>query len=519
MTTFDPSQHDIPDLVGRLRDQRFDGYSSEDLAREVEKFQSGGGTASMGTAVDALKSVVGMLAQTDTTLREQLSALGVSWQSKAGGQASAVMSEQAGFASQAYDNVSAAAQSIFDQGEAFNRTRNKLPDPQTLRNGDNGFTFGDTLFSLFGFETDHAGAVKSSMAAKMQAIDALNSYAHDSGDYIASSQAVPAPQSVELNSPPGSVILPNTGPVPDVPANSPTVAAGAKDVCPAPAPHSEPAYRAPAGSQAPTPPMGFAAPAAGPSGATQAQSAPSSTPTPSSPNTTPITELPGGKSGGGYQDTARPTPGGTPATPPYVPGQQVTGVGTPGGGGGSAWGKPGTGGGGDGFTGGRQGLPGQGGGQGPLGQGKMFGATAQEPSSAAKLGPAYTLKGGPGGVGPVADSATAIGAAAAGGATAGEQERTGRGFGRSKPGGGKPVRQMNIGDLPEEEEAQRADRATPETSSRERTRAILEPAATQDGDEDAEHVRRFGVDDRDLFTDRRQVSPDLIGERPISEDR
>jgi hypothetical protein len=32
------------------------------------------------------------------------------------------------------------------------------------------------------------------------------------------------------------------------------------------------------------------------------------------------------------------------------------------------------------------------------------------------------------------------------------------------------------------------------------------------GEEDPEHVRRFGIDDKDLFTDQRMVSPELIGD-------
>jgi hypothetical protein len=119
-----------------------------------------------------------------------------------------------------------------------------------------------------------------------------------------------------------------------------------------------------------------------------------------------------------------------------------------------------------------------------------------------------------------ADGVTAIGAAAVGGATSGENERGRRGVGRSTAAErGKPVRPLNVGDLPEEEEAERANRASPQVPSRERTRAILEPAATQDGDEDAEHVRHYGVDDRDLFTDQREVSPNLIGDQPMPEER
>jgi hypothetical protein len=155
-----------------------------------------------------------------------------------------------------------------------------------------------------------------------------------------------------------------------------------------------------------------------------------------------------------------------------------------------------------------------------MGAGKLSGANTPAPSSIPNLGPGGGTARGPAGVGAGADSATAIGAGAVGGAVSGEDEQRGRGIGRSTAAErGKPVRPLDIGELPEEEEAQRANRATPQTPSAERTRAILEPAATQDGDEDAEHVRRYGVDDKDLFTDSRSVSPDLIGDRPLPEER
>lgn len=538
MTMFDSGRYDLPTLIEKLRDQRFDGYDANQLATEVEKFRSGAGTASMGNAVAALKSVVGALAATDTTLRKQLAALGVTWQSKAGGQASAVLTEQAGFAGKATDNVTQAAQLIFEQGEAFNRTKNKLPDPQALRQGEDGFTFADSMFSLFGFETDHAKAVKSSIEAQAQTIDALNAYAHDSGDYLASSQAVPEPETLDTTvPPPAGAGLPKVGSpggTPSIPDSSPTIAASGKDSGPVgPVTRQAPVQRpvvAPA-AEAPTPAVGIPA-AGGVRAPSQGGTTPQGATTPSSfapPRTAPITPVT--RTGSEFE---RPSPGrsvpGPIATGPIAtgPGGPVTGgapTGVPGTPGdvstgkpatGGAWGKPGVGGGGEGL--GRSVPPG--GGEALLGKGRLSGVNTPAPSSSTAVGPGFSATKAPGGVGGIADGATAVGAGAVGGATNGEQERRNRGFGRgTATGRGKPVRQMDIGDLPEEEEARRASRATPRTPSRERTRAILEPAATQDGDEDAEHVRRYGVDDKDLFTDQREVSPDLIGDRPLPEER
>ncbi|MFD2417841.1 hypothetical protein [Amycolatopsis pigmentata] len=521
MTMFDSSRYDLPTLVGKLHDQRFDGYDAGLLATEVEKFRAGPGTASMGTAVDALKSVVTSLATTDATLRRQLSDLGVTWQSRAGGQAGAVLAEQAGFAGQAYDNVTKSAQLIFDQGEAFNRTKNKLPEPGTLRKGEGGYTFADTVFSMFGFETDHAGEVRAGAEARAQAVDALNSYAHDTGDYLAASQSVPAPQSLDTVPPPESVPLPDTGAGgsgPSIPDSGPTIAAGAKDVCHAPpaVPASQPhrtVVQPPPAAVGPGPVVGGGGPG------DQGVTTPSSfePPEPGSPSS-PVTDVvPGGGSGrfpvgDGHREggvPGRAVPGGG-TTGPVGPGLETAFPGTSGGPGssGSVVGGPG---GNSGESGARSGAGFAGGraGEGPMGKGKMFGAAPSRPSTAPNLGPGPGLTNAPGGVGGFADSATAIGAGAAGAATSGESERRPRGFGR----GTAAERGLS------EEETHRPRRAVPPTPSRERTRAILEPAATQDGEEDAEHVRRYGVDDKDLFTDPRDVAPDLIGDRPMPDDR
>lgn len=535
MTMFDSTRYDIPALIEKLHDQRFDGYDAQSLATEVEKFRGGAGTASMGNAVEALKSVVTTLAATDAALRRQLSALGVTWQSRAGDAAGAVLTDQAGFAGQAYDNITKAAELIFEQGEAFTRTKNKLPDPEALRQGEGGFSFADTIFSLFGFETDHAGAVKANIEARAQAVDALNAYAHDSGDYLASSQAVPPPQTLDTTPPPGSLGVPGAGPggtvpPPSIPDTSPTVAASAKDAFP---PSPPPTNHVPPSVEAPTPAIGIPGGAAVSPVTTPQSSTPGCAPVETEPPCPPGTGV-GGRTASGYPGTGRSWPGSGAATAPISPGQDTgwtaggtpgpspggATAGTPGGPGrtpganpGGAWGKPG--------GGALPGLPGdQSGEQALLGKGKIVGATTPPLSTPANVGPGSGMTRAPGGAGGVANGVTAIGAGAVGGATSGEPERGGRGFGReSAAGRGKPVRQMDIGDLPEEEEARQAQRAAPQPPSRARTRAILEPAATQDGDEDAEHVRRYGVDDKDLFTDPREVSPDLIGDRPLRDDR
>ncbi|TNC26088.1 hypothetical protein [Amycolatopsis alkalitolerans] len=525
MSTFDSSRYDVPTLVEKLRDQRFDGYDPESLALEVERFREGSGTANMGDAVEALKQIAGALSHTDTTLREQLGALGVSWQSQAGGQASAAVSGQAGFSADANTKVAQAAELIFEQGEAFNRTKNKLPEPDALRQGEGGYTLADTLFSLFGFETDHAASVKTGIEAKAQAVDALNAYAHDSGEYLAASQPVAEPQSM-LASPGaavGSVAGPTIEPVPpapevpEVPDTSPTVAASAKDapVQTSPVTAAAPSANAPTGLPVSAHQTGAGATA--PSQATVPSTVAAPAP---APVTEPITAVVGGSQRPGQQErTSQPETAARPSGPgpvaPPAPGQQV-GVGgggvvsaTPGGEkSAAAPGKPG-------------GVPAEGaghalrtGGERLLAEGKSFGAVAGGGSAPANVGLGLGSVRAVGGAGALAEGAPAIGAAGVGGVTSGEPERDRPARG-SAPKGARP---LPIGDLPEEEEALRARKAAPEPPTGHRTRAILEPAATQDGEEDGHHVRRYGVDDRDLFTDPREVSTDLIGGKPLPEE-
>src|SRR3954453_891901 len=136
---------DVSELAGRIRDQRFDGYTDTGIATEITRFRAGDGIGSIGTAVDALKAEAKALADTDETWRTELGKLGVEWQSEACGQAGQVMTEQAGFSQDANTKVAHSAEMIFAQGEAFNRTLYKLPDAETVRKGAGGFTLGDSL--------------------------------------------------------------------------------------------------------------------------------------------------------------------------------------------------------------------------------------------------------------------------------------------------------------------------------------------------------------------------------------
>jgi hypothetical protein len=545
---------DVSAMVEKIRNHRFDGYTDTGVATEIEKFRSGDGIGSIGAAVDALKSVAGALAETDETLRRELGKLGVEWQSQAGGQAGQVFTDQAGFSRDAMDKVDHSAEMIFAQGEAFNRTLYKLPEADTVRKGAGGFTLGDATLSLIGFETDHARDVVAAKNARAQAVEALNEYATQSGENLASVESMAQPESLLLNSGEQSLgPIDLAGSAVDLgPADSKGETGGdtkaaksgaaVKDAGPvsnsAPKPNVvTPHHTATPVVGVPTPQPSASPPPAAPSPGTTAPSG-SAPPSTSRP--------PSGRSG--YPAVPSPlTPGQQPGPvgpiPPEVPcppGKSVgsvlggvsagsgpagaEGVSGHGGKGGVPGGASGEGGG-AGRSGGFSGGSGSGsGGEQVLGKGRFMGSGPQSPTVPGEVGRPFPTVPKSGGLsmGELGAGAVAAGAGGVGGATSGERERTHRRFGQGLvANSGKPVRQLPMGELPEEEAAalRNSEKLSPRKEAGQPS--FLESAAPQGtrGEEDAEHVRRFGIDDKDLFADQRMVSPDLIGDNGAEETR
>ncbi len=539
----------VSDLAGRIRDLRFDGYTDTGIATEIERFRSGDGTGSFGTAVDALKSVASALADTDKTLRDELGKLGVEWQSEAGGAAGQVFTEQAGFSQDANSKVNHSAEMIFAQGEAFNRTLHKLPDPEVVRKGAGGYTFGDVVLSLIGFETDHAKSVSAAGNARAQAQEALNDYAKQSGENILSTELLTDPQSLQLTQAQsggaggGSDALNLAGTATDLTPDGSVKPASAAVESKYEPPIAQPVSHPKAPSyDAPTPAYGVAAGGSG----RQTGSSPggSTAPAAAAPTAPSGTQRPTPAPGSGWvpqpgpnrpapSDPGRPIagPGGSqpPFAPPGAPGLPpgpVVGTAPPGSSTNLPPGKTfgGTGfdnavGKGPGSSSGTGLIGGVGGGQGGdqgLGKGRVVGTGPQAPLAPGnEFGRGFPAVGK---VGPAAGDlgagAAALGAGVAGGAMSGDKERDRR---PRSEGSGKPTRQLPIGELPEEEAMRKSEKIgakQPKPESK-----FMEQAATQDVDEDAEHIRRFGVDDKDLFTDERMVSPDVIGEHGTGEVR
>lgn len=112
----------------------------------------------------------------------------------------------------------------------------------------------------------------------------------------------------------------------------------------------------------------------------------------------------------------------------------------------------------------------------------------------------------------MADAAGMVGAGGAGGAGAGaERDRLGRGV---RPPGAPLKNGVPIGSVPDDEAraARNAERYGAKTGRP--AGSIMQPAAGRraEGEDDQEHVRRYGIDSGDVFEDDRVVAPESIGD-------
>lgn len=532
---------EISELAGRIRDHRFDGWTDTAIADEIEKFGTGDGIASIATAVEALREVATALAGTDRTLRDQLAKLGVEWQSQAGGQAGQVLSDQAGFSQDAMQKVTHTAEMLFAQGEAFNRTKYKLPDPAAVRKGAESLTLVDSVASFLGFETDHAAQVQAADNARGQAVEALNSYAQQSGENLLSTEPLSQPQSLAM-------VQPGSGPSPVDRAAAAVEVTPDGQVRPAAAsvksqyvPPPPPVAPAAPVVEPPTPAYGTAsqAPAARPAAPVVAASyVPPSAPPPSGWEKAPASRgsepgLPDAPRSGGSTNapgipSAPSTSGGTRVPGAVRPGEsgtflptgpRGTSSGSDSGGPanrgtvgssesfGGTTGRGGSGGNPGGGTGGS--YPGGGHENQALQRGRLVGSVQQPPPApvAETPGNAPAPRGGGASAGEIGAGAAALGAGVAGGALSGDRERQGRAQDGQQKG---LVRPLPVDELPEEEAValRKAEQIAPKAGGGDAK--YLSEAAPQKSDD--EHVRRFGVDDKDLFADGRMVTRDVLGD-------
>ncbi|MDV6011184.1 hypothetical protein [Haloechinothrix sp. LS1_15] len=202
-------------IISRITDQRFDGYTDEMLAEQIDRFRNGRGSEDVHAAVEALQRVASTLAATEETLRAELGRLGIDWTGDAAQRARRLLTSHSDFSSQAEERIKQAAEIAFAYGESFNRTLHKLPDAATLRAGAGGKGVGDFLGSLIGYETDQARRVNEAAAARSQAVDALNTYAAETGEQLSRLESLRAPDHLALSHPEETPDKGKPSPVPE----------------------------------------------------------------------------------------------------------------------------------------------------------------------------------------------------------------------------------------------------------------------------------------------------------------
>src|SRR3954447_1235457 len=180
-----------------LNNLRFDGYSNEELAGQVEGLRGGAGPATLHNAVSALVSLADGLSETDRTLRRQLREIGVTWQGQAADGGTDATENASIYAGEATSPVQDSAKGVDSQGASFSTTRNGAPDAGTLR-GPTEENLGDKVSGFFGHTTDHAKDVRATNAARDQAVDGLNGYQQSSSSALQNSQALPVPPGMNL---------------------------------------------------------------------------------------------------------------------------------------------------------------------------------------------------------------------------------------------------------------------------------------------------------------------------------
>lgn len=534
-----------PQKIEKVTGHRFEGYTVEMLAMEIDMFRSGAGVGSMTAAVDALKALAQSLAETDGALREELGKLGIAWNSEASGLAQAVFEDSASFAKEAEAKVNNSAQAAFVLSEAFTTLLNKLPDAQTLRDGAKSLSVGDLLANLIGHETDHAAKVRAANAARDQAIDALNEFKSTCGTELAGIDPLGPPETILLDEStsldprrPGSdggfdtlatagfevgrgsggtssPVSAGTGTgggvgcPPTSSASGGAVAGGGRSTGSAAAPAGDSTAREPSASD--TVAGGAAGAVVGAGAAVVAPrgrsgdpapgrtppTAPSAAQRPASGGAVPPGARPGGNAGGQQNQGGSGASGGKVAGPGGLSGMTGGGAVPPGalpGGHGAVAGTP-------------RGEA--------LAAGKLSGVTPPAPSPSTPVGPGVGPQATPGGAGAgvAGGAAAAVGAAGVAGAMGGEQdrERRPRGYGQDTEVDGRPLHDFEVGEISGEQAARNVERIEPPAG--EDRPQYLEPAATQEGAGEPARVRSHGVD---LFGDQRMVAPEVIGDDPSS---
>lgn len=184
-----------------LSDLRFQGYTNEQLAHQIDALRAGQGSDSFHGAATALIKLSVELAETDRVLRLQLAELGVTWQGEAAEGGVNATKAASVYADQTVPSVNESATGAASQAGEFAHTRNSAPDSKCLRGPTRASGF-DQFMGALGHTTDHAKDVQATNAARDAAVAGMSGYQNGSRDALGRVQTLPVPPGMELETRP-----------------------------------------------------------------------------------------------------------------------------------------------------------------------------------------------------------------------------------------------------------------------------------------------------------------------------
>jgi hypothetical protein len=202
--------HDLFRDPGGVSDIRWEGMNNDQLAHAVTLLREGPGAGAVTQAADALTTIANNLAQIDTTLHDQLQAIGVNWQSQAAELAQEMTTASAAYSGAAGAAGGANATGVTNQGDAFSAAKNAVPNVSDLQSPPGGSFLANATQTLTSHQNDQAQQVAQTQQARQQAIDAMQGYTNSSKTGLAGHAPAPPPPGYSVAPKP---VNPNIGQV------------------------------------------------------------------------------------------------------------------------------------------------------------------------------------------------------------------------------------------------------------------------------------------------------------------
>lgn len=192
-----------------IGDHRWDGYSLDELADQIREMRGGKGVGSFGEAVAGLAKAADALESMDDALRKELGKLGVAWNSRdASEKAKGMHKDAAEFAALANQHVSESKDGVDRSAEGFSRAKNGMPEPEALKPdldlSPTGMVKNGVQTVMPHMTSDYTKELRHAGDARQQTIQHLHGYTETSRDSLASYKPLPPPPTNKIKTDEGS---------------------------------------------------------------------------------------------------------------------------------------------------------------------------------------------------------------------------------------------------------------------------------------------------------------------------